>query len=346
MSETTVSEGTSTSAERPVSIVWFALGGAAIGALVGVLQSALEYFLRARNVRDVSLTTFLIVYPVVFAIIGWIQSRNPAARRWRRPTAFFATEPLSAEEDEARGRRVRKSVWTGFGTGIVVGATASALDFAWRGWPYVSEMLLFSLFFFPYFGALLGLNLSLKPGDPKPSIRNLRFRMRTLMILTAYLAICLAVAVQTSRVSGAAKIYHFKARNAVTTGGVFQGILDQQIADLGRKRNAEELRAGRIPEGILQSQKDFLRSLDQTATEEYKKYRYGLIADGEQRLADIALSNVDVYSRIVDYFKELAEKYEKARLEPWLPVEPDPPMPGASAPATTPPPGAGTPGSR
>ncbi|MDR3617779.1 MAG: magnesium transporter [Paludisphaera borealis] len=346
MSETTVSEGTSTSAERPVSIVWFALGGAAIGALIGALQSALEYFVRGRSLRDVSLTTFLIVYPVVFAIIGSATRRSPPARLWKRPTEFFATEPLSAEENEVRGRRVRKSVWTGFGTGIVVGAMASVLDFAWRGWPYVSEMLGLSLFLFPYFGAILGFNMGSRPGDPKPSLRDIRFRMRTLMILTAYFAICLAVAVQTSRVSGAAKIYHFKARDAVTTAGVFQGILDQQIADLGRKRNAEELRAGRIPEGIDKSQKDFLRSLDQTATEEYKKYRYGLIADGEQRLAEIALSNVDVYSRIVDYFKKLAEKYEKARLEPWLPVEPDPPMPGASAPATTPPPGAGTPGSR
>jgi hypothetical protein len=111
------------------------------------------------------------------------------------------------------------------------------------------------------------------------------------------------------------------------TGGFYQTILDKALKDAERTKNADALRAGRIPDGLLDNQKAFLKSLDQTATDEYKKYRYGLIADGEQRQAEIGAYNIAIYRRLVDYQATLAAKYEKAALEPWLPVEPDPPMP-------------------
>ena len=37
--------------------------------------------------------------------------------------------------------------------------------------------------------------------------------------------------------------------------------------------------------------------------------------------------NAIVYQGLADYHGQLAAKYEKARRRPWLPVEPDPPMP-------------------
>ena len=37
--------------------------------------------------------------------------------------------------------------------------------------------------------------------------------------------------------------------------------------------------------------------------------------------------NVVVYRRLVEYNEKLAVKYDRARRKPWLPVEPDFPMP-------------------
>lgn len=320
------------------TIIRFSLGGAALGALMGVASAGIECLIRARALREVPLTTFLIIYPVVGAIVGIWAGRNPFARGWKRPEGFFAAEPLSAEEHEARRRRVRKSTWIGFGGGIAVGLATSALDFAWRGWPYLSGTLGSSLFFGPYFGACLGFNQGLRPGDPRPSRRDLRFNMRTLMILTAYLAVWLALVVRTSGISGAARTYLIKSQSAREMTSVFQKILDESIAEAKRSRNADELRAGRIPDGLDASQKDFLKSLDRNATEEYKKYRYGLIADGEQRRAETGAQNVKEFTRIVDYEKALAEKYAKAAQEPWLAVAPDPPRPLSIFPANNPPP--------
>ncbi len=337
MTESTGSPGTIASSVQSRTIVRFVLGGAAFGAVMGISSAGFVYLIQGRSLRDVSLTTFLVVYPAVGAIIGGWTGLTPHARGWRRPLGFFATEPLSAEEREAREGRLRKSVWIGFGGGIAVGLAASALDFAWRGWPYLSEMLGSSLFYGPYFGACIGLNLGLRPGDPKPSPRSLRFSMRTLMILTGYTAVWLALVVRTSGVSGAARSYLAKSQNARELQAVYQKILDRCRADAERFRNADELRAGRIPDGLLASQKQFLKSLDQTATEEYKKYRYGLIADGEQRQAELGVENVKEYTRFVDYEKALAEKYAKASQQPWMAVEPDPPRPLSIFPANNPP---------
>ena len=337
MTESTGSFETTANGVRTRTIVKFMLGGAAIGALLGASATASQYFLRAWSLRDVSLTTFLIIYPTVGAILAWWAGRNPHAGGWKRPPSFFATEPLSAEEREARGRRVRKSAWIGFGGGIAVGLATSALDFAWRGWPYLSETLGFSFCFYPYLGALLGFNLGLRPGDPKPSLRDVRFGLRTLMILTAYLAVYLALLVRSSGISSAARLYLSKSQSEREMATVFQKLLDQSVAETGRFKNAEELRAGRIPDGLLPSQKQFLKSLDQTATEEYKKYRYGLIADGEQRRAELGAQNVKEYTRFVDYYKALGEKYARVAQTPWLTVEPDPPRPLSIFPANNPP---------
>jgi hypothetical protein len=272
------------------------------------------------------LATFLGIYPLVGAILGW----------WKRPSGFFAEGPIPDEERDARLGRIARSIWIGFGAGIAIGLAASVLDFAWRGWPFLSESLMSSLFLFPYCGALIGLNLGMRPGDPKPSLRNIRFRTRTLMILTAYAALYLWLIVSTSRTSGAARLYYSRSQGAQSTMPIFQKLLDDAVKELGRKQNAEELRAGRIPDGLPASQKEFLRSLDKTATEEYRKQRYGLIADGEEFQAKIAADNVATYGQIVDFYRTMAEKYEKAAKQPWLPIEPDPPMPG-STPAVPPP---------
>jgi hypothetical protein len=70
-----------------------------------------------------------------------------------------------------------------------------------------------------------------------------------------------------------------------------------------------------------------LKELEGKATDQYKQYRYGLIADGEDLQAKLASQNADQFTKLVQHYNQLAEKYTKAAKQPWLPVQPDPPLP-------------------
>ncbi len=316
--------GSSPKRSRTLFLLW----GLLWGVMVGGTGAGLDYMMHGRNLHDVALPTDLLVYPLIGLGLSWVGYRNPHIQwRWMRPPGFFSVEPLSPEEAAARGRRIRRFAWLGFGTGIAIALLTTALEFAWRGWPFLAGTFIGSMLFYPYMGMLLGYNLSLRPGDPKPSIRNFRFRMRTMMILVAYVAILCGLGTVASRYSSLAQRYRANALNSRTLFDVFQNLLDKARAELKRADNAKELRAGRIPDGLLPSQKVFLKGLDGTATAEYKKYRYGLIADGEDLQARLASQNVAEFTPRIQAYKTLAEKYEKAAQEPWVRVEPDPPMP-------------------
>jgi hypothetical protein len=113
---------------------------------------------------------------------------------------------------------------------------------------------------------------------------------------------------------------------ASTLGG---HLTKSQAEVVVRFRNAARLREGAIPTDIMQSQQAFLKSLDadETVKPEYRKYRYNVMAEGEEYLGRQAETAVQSLTAKVDYFSQLAAKYEKAKQEPWLPVEPDPPRP-------------------
>ena len=305
----------------------FALGGLLWGIILGGSCVGTEYLLRGRNLRDVALTTYLIVFPLVGLGVAWLGYRNQDWWRWSRPRGFFSVEPLPPAEAAARGRRTRRCVWIGFGVGIAIAFVATALDFAWRGWPFLAGTFLSGLLLYPYFGMLLGYNISIRPGAAKPSIRNFRFRMGTLMILVAYLGILCGLGTVALRYSRLAEQHHFKALNVCTMMAVYRTLVERNRADLKRADNARELCAGRIPDGISPSQKNFLKGLEGNATAEYKKYRYGLIADGEDRTAGLAAKNLPQLTDRLANYERLAEKYTKAEQKPWVPVEPDPPMP-------------------
>jgi hypothetical protein len=309
------------------SRLWFAMSGLFGGLALGGVISVIEYLIRWRDIHQVALLTYGILYPLVGFGLGELVSRYPHSHHWVRPPNFFSVEPLPATEAAERGARTRRFVWTGFATGMIVALLAAGLDYAWRGWPFLAATLVGGLLWCPYMGLLLGYNLSLRPGASKPSIRNMRFRMRTLMIMVAYAAILFGLGSQVSRYSQLANQYLAKAMNARQMIVVFQGELDKSRADVKRADNAKALRARRIPDGLLPSQKDFLKGLEGKNPEEFIRYRYGLIADGEDRAALSARQNVDTYNKLVDHYKKLVEKYLKAVQKPWLPVEPDPPMP-------------------
>ncbi len=306
----------------------FLLCGLLWGVTIGGTSAGLEYLMHGRNLHDVALPTDLLVYPLIGLGLSWLGYRNPDIQ-WRgvRPPGFFSVEPLPPEEAAARGGRIRRSTWIGFAIGIAMALLASALDFASRGWPFLAGTFIGTMLFYPYMGMLLGHNFALRPGDSKPSIRNFRFRMRTLMVLVAYVGVLFGLGTVASRYSRLAQQYHFKALGSRTMIDVFQTQVQKARADLKRADNAKELRAGRIPDGLLPSQKAFLKGLEGDSTEEYKKYRYGLIADGEDQQAKLASQNVAEFTARIAIYKRLVEKYEKAAQEPWVRVEPDPPMP-------------------
>ncbi|MGO9471126.1 MAG: hypothetical protein ACLQIB_28615 [Isosphaeraceae bacterium] len=66
---------------------------------------------------------------------------------------------------------------------------------------------------------------------------------------------------------------------------------------------------------------------DEKVKPEYRKYRYNLIADGQETYGRNLEESLQFTKVLIDYYSKLAAKYEKAREEPWLPVEPDPPQP-------------------
>ncbi|SIO43098.1 hypothetical protein SAMN05444166_4661 [Singulisphaera sp. GP187] len=305
----------------------FALSGLVGGGLLGGVSVGGEYLLRGRDLYELALPVYLLLYPLIGIGIGWFYDRHPHARTWVRPSGFFSVEPLPPEEADARGQRSRRFMGIGFGAGIAISLMATALDFVWRGWPFLAETLIPTLLWWPYLGLLFGYSMSLQPGASKPSIRNFRFRMRTVMILVAYVALLFGLGTQSARYSGLARIYHEKDRAARAMVDFFQSQIEKSRVDLKRADNAKELIAGRIPDGLDPSQKVFLKGLEGKSTESYKQYRYGLIADGENRQAGLAAKNLAEYGALVESHRKLAAKYAKAAREPWVPVEPDPPMP-------------------
>jgi hypothetical protein len=295
--------------------------GFAAGLLLTLLTTVFDMMLRGWDLNEVPLGGYLVSWPTIGMLFAY-------ARRWR--AAAPMPDNPSEEEQERRRRRRGRFVATGFAIGLVLGLVSTLLDLAWRGWFILPFQLILNLLLFPYFGVLLGFNLSHVPGAPKWSWRFLRFNMRTMMMVVAYVALLFGLGVVTGRIGGIARRYHQQYVNANQMVDVFGGILRKEQAQAPvRLRNAELLREGAIPADIMQGQKDFLRSLDvdKRVKPDYRKYRYGLIADGEERLGRMAEKNVKEFTTLIDYYAKLAVKYKKAQQEPWLPVEPDPPRP-------------------
>ena len=294
--------------------------GSAAGLLIGLLATFFHMMLRGWDLHEVPLGSYLVIWLALGLVAGYFRRRGAAPM----------PEDPSEEDQERRDRRRGRFVAAGFAIGLVLGFVATSIDLAWRGWFILPDELVLNLLLFPYFGVLVSFNLSRVPGEPKWSWRFMRFNMRTMMVLVAYLALLFGLGVETGRIGRSAQRYHQQHVTATEMVKVFGGMLrkDQEEARV-RLRNAERLRHGAIPADITQGQKDFLKSLDtdQKVTPEDRKARYNLIAEGEESLGRMAEKNAQQYTTLVNYFSKLAAKYEKAQQEPWLPVEPDPPKP-------------------
>ena len=161
---------------------------------------------------------------------------------------------------------------------------------------------------------------------PKPK----QLRIRTLMLIVAYLALLLGVGVSTAGIGVAARRYLQERINSAEMVKIYREEARKCDADAKLKRkNVTELQAGRIPKGLHQIQRAVLQSLedDAKATPDYRTYRRGLITEGEEQNRIRMENNVVVLRRIAEHFERLAAKYEWFQWHPWLPIEPDPPVP-------------------
>ena len=158
----------------------------------------------------------------------------------------------------------------------------------------------------------------------------MRFSMRTMLLLIAYLSLLGGLGVVAARIGVPAHRYFQQHLQASGIADVLSTQLPKSQAEVVvRFRNASQLRQGTIPTGIMKGQKDFLKSLDadEHVKPDYRKSRFGRIADGEEHLARQAEVAVQSLTANIDYYSKLAAKYEQAMRGPWLPVEPDGPRP-------------------
>ena len=201
----------------------YALLGLFGGAVIGATGAVTEYFIRGRNLHEVALTTYLLVYPLVGLGICWFGYRNRHAWRWVRLPIFSRSEPLPSEEAAARGRLDPAIRLDRLRAGIATAVVATALDFAWRGWPFLSGTFISGMLMYPYCGMGLAFNMSLRPGDSKPSIRHFRVTIGTLMVLVAHFGLLCGVGTVLSRFSQVAQRYHANALNSRNPGRCFSG---------------------------------------------------------------------------------------------------------------------------
>jgi len=236
--------------------------------------------------------------------------------------------PPEAAEVERYHQIRSRWILGGIGIGIVAGFVITALNVAWSGWHILPENLIWNLIWAPYLGAAMANGLCPAPRFQVWSLKHLRFRTRTLMILIAYLALLFGLGVLTGRIGSVSRVYHQKFVNSQYLAYVYRDVFQKLATDSKQRlESAAVLRTDKVSETLTQEQKDFLRSLDQKATPEYRKYRYGLIEESEESQGRMQEHNAVVVRGLAEYYEALAAKYDRARWRPWLPVEPDPPMP-------------------
>jgi hypothetical protein len=221
-------------------------------------------------------------------------------------------------------------IYGGFGIGIVMGFVITAVQIGDDGYYILPFHLVWNLIWAPFLGAMMGLGYSRRGQTGPRRWGRPQLRTRALMAVIAYVALLLGTAISTLEIGNNARKYNQKALNSVELAKVHRDLGVKSEADAKLKRaNVMGLRAGKIPDGLLQVQREFLQGLedDAKATPEYRKYRRDLILGSEEQDVSRHELNVIMLRKRVDYFESLEDKYKRARKRPWLPVEPDPPVP-------------------
>jgi hypothetical protein len=238
------------------------------------------------------------------------------------------------ERDEAwRSRARMRWFLSGFVTGIALDFIVTAVQVAQREYTIhdAPELLVWNLAVVPYLAAITGLIGLIRTRRPGPWVwRRPRFRTRTLMIIVAYFAFVFCTVVSSHRLTIIATWHRQKAITSTGMAQTFRELWLKTEADAKvRRENVAQLQAGKIPPGLLPGQVDFLRSLDHDpkVTPEFREYRRRLIREGEEQAGARHELTIAFCRKLVEYHEQLAARYDRALWRPWLPVEPDPPMP-------------------
>jgi hypothetical protein len=234
------------------------------------------------------------------------------------------------EPDEASQCRSRaRWAYAGFGLGILGGFVVTAIQVASSGYQLL-PFLCWNLIWAPYLGLIMGHRLGRGRRASPLKWKRPQLRTRTLMVVVAYVALLFGTGLPAERLGNTARKYFQNWATADSMAKIYRqlGQKSESNAKL-RSANVAELHAGKIPEGLHPGQKDFLRSLDldPKVTPEFREYRRRLITEGEEQTRTREEHNVAIFRGLVEYHDQLAAKYDRARWRPWLPVEPDPPLP-------------------
>jgi hypothetical protein len=244
-------------------------------------------------------------------------------------TSGAASTVVAKDERELLRKRTRWG-YGGFAIGIGLGFAFTVAEVALAGYTILLFHFARNMTWAPFWGLVIGRALS-RTQPEKPGIwTRPQLRIHTLMVIIAYVALLLGVGVSTFRIGAAAQRYLQKTVTSAEMVRVYREEARKCDADAKLKRkNVTELQAGRIPEGLHQTQRAFLQSLEDNAkaTPDYRTYRRGIITEGEEQNRVRMENNVVVLSRVAEHFERLAAKYEWFQWHPWLPVEPDPPVP-------------------
>jgi hypothetical protein len=236
-------------------------------------------------------------------------------------------------DEAARSRARIRWFLAGFGTGIALDFMVTAVQVAKDEYTIhdAPELLVWNLAVAPYLGAFTGLIGLIRTRRPGPWIwRRPRFRTRTLMMVVAYFAFLFCAVVSSHRLTIVAARH---LQKAITSAGMAKTLRELWLKTEGdaklSRENVAQLQAGKIPDGLLPGQGDFLRSLDHDpkVTPEFREYRRRLIREGEEQAGARHQQTIAFLRKLVEYHEQLVTKYDRARWRPWLPVEPDLPMP-------------------
>jgi len=231
--------------------------------------------------------------------------------------------------DEAHLTRLRnRAMYLGFGAGFAVGLLITAIHFAISGCKILPFHLVWNLIWAPMIGLLVGYRRSIVSREGVLPQFTLRISMGTLMVVIAYIGLLFGLGQSTSRVGNFARGYYQKASSSRQQSEFFEKVW-KQLKETAKEKeeNARYLRSGKIPATLPPEQKKWLASLDEKKDLARRKDGFELIAGFEAEFGLMQEKNAVTYRSLTDYHKLLAEKYEKAEMRPWEPVEPDPPLP-------------------
>ena len=292
-----------------------------MGLVLVIVSTAVDVKLYGIAFREVSLVDYLMIWPALClagACLVWpgVDQVARCMRARARPAAPLALQ-LYVEISVA--------------IGLAYGLIATVLELLWQGWRVLPGALVLNLMLFPFLGLVVGLRLSRAAGEPRWSWRFMRFSMRTMMLLIAYLSAPVGVGrgggphrfagepIFSAAFAGARYCGCAEGSASQEPGGGPRPFADCQATSSRNDSHRIHARPERLPQIAVCGRKG-KAGIPQVSLA-------SLIADGGEDLGRAAEVAAHFLAASIDYYSKLAAKYEKAMREPWLPIEPDGPRP-------------------